>query len=149
MYAGGADEGAAHGHEDGGGDALATHVGNNHADAVLVDAEEVVEVAAHVLCRCHRCGYVYLVGLLGEGREHAGQDGLLYLAGNGEVALQRLQLRVFALHLVYVSYLLNGFLDGDAQVVEVDGLGGEVEGSVVHGLTDVAHVTVGAHHDDL
>ena len=53
------------------------------------------------------------------------------------------------LHALDVLYLSNGLLDGHTQIVEVDGLGGKVEGSVVHSLTDVAHVAIGGNHNTL
>ena len=142
------DDGAADGHEQRGGYALAADVGNDEGYAVVVDAEEVVEVAADILCGLHRGVDVDLVAILGEGREHLGQDVLLDVAGRGQVFLQRLQLCVLLLRLVDEAYLLDGLLDGKAQVVHVDGLRGKVEGAVVHGLTDVLHVAVGTHHDD-
>ena len=53
------------------------------------------------------------------------------------------------LHRFDVAYLFNGLLDGHVQVVEVDGLRGKVEGTVVHRLADITHVAVGRHHDAL
>ena len=49
---------------------------------------------------------------------------------------------------MHIVYLRNCFLYGSGQVFHVDGLGSKVEGAVVHGLTDVPHITVGTHHDD-
>ena len=51
--------------------------------------------------------------------------------------------------LVHEADLLAGLLDGAAQVFHVDGLHGEVEGPVVHRLTDIRHVAVGTYHDDV
>ena len=116
---------------------------------VVVDAEEVVEVASHVLGGVHRGGDVHRGRFLGERWEDAGQNGLLDLTGHGQVALDACQLVVLLLHRLDVVNLLDGLLDGHAEVVEVDGLRGEVEGTVVHCLADVAHVAVGRHHDAL
>ena len=145
----GTDQRSAHGHEDGSWYALAAHVGNHEADVVLVDAEEVVEVAAHVLRRIHRGGYVELVGILWERREDPRQDGLLNLSGHSQVALDRLQLGVLLLHRLDVADVLYGFFYRHAEIIEVDGLRGEVKGAVVHRLTYVTHIAVGRHHDTL
>ena len=148
LHALGADNRPANGHEQRSGDALAADVGYHQGDTVVINAEEVIEVAADVLGGLHRGIDVHLVAVLGEWREHARQNVLLDVAGRGQVVLQRLQLHMLLLRLVYVVYLCDGLLDGQAQVVHVDGLRGEVEGPVVHCLADVLHVTVGTHHDD-
>ena len=63
------DQSSTHGHEDGCGNTLSTHVGNNKANAVFVNTEEVVEVATNVLSGIHRCGNIQLTGILGEWRD--------------------------------------------------------------------------------
>ena len=73
----------------------------------------------------------------------------MYLTGNSEVALDRLQLVVLLLHLFDILYLFDGFLYRHTEVIEVDGFCGEVEGTVVHRLADVSHITVGRDHDTL
>ena len=55
---------------------------------------------------------------------------------------------MFLLRLVYIVNLLNSLLNGRVQVVHVDRLDGKIEGPVVHGLTNVRHVTICTHHDD-
>ena len=81
--------------------------------------------------------------------EGAGQDGVLYLAGHGEVGLQVVQLAALLFGLFYVGDLLHRLVDGALQVVQVDGLRGEVESARIHRLTYVVHVAVGRHHDAL
>ena len=115
---------------------------------VIVDAEEVVEVATDILCSLHRGIEVEFVAILGKRREYARQDKLLDLVGSGQVFLQPLQFLVFLLRLMYKVYLLDGFLDGAVQVVHIDGLCGKIESTVVHRQTDVLQVTVGTHHND-
>ena len=116
---------------------------------VVVDAEEVVEVATNILGGNHRGRQVEFVFVLGEWREDAWQNGLLNLTSHSQVGLQRFQLRVLFLRLLDIFNLLYGLLDGHAEVVQVDGFRGKVEGTVVHGRTYVRHVTVGRHHDAL
>ena len=55
LYALRTDNGAADSHIQGSGNALATDVGNHQGDAVIIDAEKVVEVAADILRCLHRC----------------------------------------------------------------------------------------------
>ena len=55
---------------------------------VVVDAEEIVEVAANIFCSMHGSSNVQLLGILGEWWENTRQNGLLYLAGYGKVAFQ-------------------------------------------------------------
>ena len=52
------------------------------------------------------------------------------------------------LGLMYVADLLDGLLDGAAQVFHVYGFRGEVEGTFVHRQADVPHVAVCTYHDD-
>ena len=65
-------------------DPLAGHVGDQEDEAALADAEEVVEVAPHLLGGSHRGEDVEAVDV-GEGRELARQRGLLDDLGRGEV----------------------------------------------------------------
>ena len=85
--------------------------------------------------------------VLWEWREDTGQDRLLDLACHSQVAFDRLQLGVLLLRLTDVIDLFDGFLDRYTQVIEVDGLGSEVKGTVVHRLTDISHIAIGGHHD--
>ena len=140
--------GTAYCHKQRSGDTLAAHIGYHQSNAVVVDAEEVVEVAADVLRRLHRGIDVQLVADLGEGRELLWQDELLDFLGRNQFFLQSCQLLVFLLRLTHEINLTDGFLDGAGEIVHINRLRGKVEGSVVHGLTDVLHVTVGTHHDD-
>ena len=149
LQGNGADERTADGHEDGGGNTFSRYVGHYQSDVVVVNAEEVVEVASDILCRGHHSRQVELVLVLGEWREDTWQDGLLDFSCYCEVGLQRLQLRVFLLRLFDILYLLDGLLDGQTEVVEVDGLCCKVEGSVIHGRTDVVHVAISRYHDAL
>ena len=66
-----------------------------------------------------------------------------------QVVLDRGQLGVLLLGLLDEGYLLGGLLDGPLEVAQVNGLGGEVEGALVHGAADVVHVAVGGDHDAL
>ena len=142
------DHRAAHGHEQGCGDAFTTDVGYHEGDVVVVDTEEVVEVASHILGRLHGGVDVELVADVGERGKLIREDILLDLAGDGQFFLQRLQLRMLFLRLMDVMDLTDGLLDGHIQVVHIDRLGDKVEGAAVHGLADVQHITVGTHHDD-
>ena len=110
---------------------------------VLVYAEEVIEVASHILGRYHQRCKVKLVLVFWEGWKDAWQNGMLYFAGYCQVSLQRFQLRVLLLRLFDIGYLLSSFFDGYTQVVKVDGFRSEVESTIVHCLSDVAHVTIG------
>ena len=74
---------------------------------------------------------------------------MLYLAGHGEVGLQVVQLAALLFSLFHVGDLLHRLVDGALQVVQVDGLRGEVESARIHRLTYVVHVAVGRHHDAL
>ena len=82
-------------------------------------------------------------------RERARQDALLDLAGHGKVALDVHQFGVLLLGALDVLDLLDGLVNGPLQVVQVNRLGGEIEGAAVHGVADVVHVSVCAHHDAL
>ena len=79
-------------------------------------------------------------GSVGETR---GQDGLLYLAGDAELVLQRHQLVPRLEGFAPFHQVLQGARDGEFQVVEVNRLGDEVEGAPVHGRAYVLHVAVG------
>ena len=148
LQALGTDNSTADSHEQCCGNALATDVGNHQSNAVVVNAEEVVEVATNVLGGLHRCVDIHLIAHLREWGKDARQDILLNVAGRREVALQRLQLGVFLLRLVDEINLSNGLLDGQTQVVHIDGLRSEVEGTVVHRLANVFHIAVGTDHND-
>ena len=141
-------EGATHGHKQGCGDTLAADIANDQRNVVIVDAEEVVEIATDVLCRLHRGIDVQQIAVLREWREDARQDKLLDLVGSSQVFLQSLQLLLCLLRCMYEVNLLDGLLDGTGQVIHVDRFRGEIEGTAVHGQTDVLQVTVGTHHDD-
>ena len=144
----GAYNGAAHSHKQGCWDTLAADIANDQCDVVIVDAEEVVEVATDILCRLHRGTDIQFVTDIREGREFAWQDKLLNLVGRSQVLLQPLQLLVLLLRFMYEVYLLDGFLDGAFQIVHINRLGGKVESTIVHSQADVLHVTVSTHHDD-
>ena len=77
--AGEAQQGVAHRHEERGRHTLAGDIRHGEADVALVDAEEVVEVAADILSRTHGGMDVYLRREVGEGRELAREDGKLDL----------------------------------------------------------------------
>ena len=66
------DEGLGDHHEEGGGDALAGDVGDDHGQVVVVHQEEVVEVAAHLLGGVHGGVDIELLPV-GEGGEDPGQ----------------------------------------------------------------------------
>ena len=99
VAGGGADHGAGHRHEQRGGYALARHVADDDADAVVVEGEEVVEVAPHLLGRVHGRVNVRAAGvegLAGQKRAlHPGRDLQVVLQGHvGGLGAQRLlQLR--------------------------------------------------------
>ena len=139
----GADQRTADCHEDGCGNTFTTDIGNHESDAVFIDAEEIVEIASHILRSIHRSGNIQLVLVLREWREDTGQDSLLDLACHSQVAFDRLQLGMFLLRLTDVIDLFDSFLDGYTQVIEVDGLRGEVKGAVVHRLADISHIAIG------
>ena len=141
----GTDDGPADGHEDGRRDALARDVGNHEAEALVVDPEKVVEIAAHVLRGVHVGVKLNLVQP--EDEEVLGEDGLLDFLGDVQVGADRLQLPVLLLCLLDEVDLLDGFLDCPLQVGEVYRLGGEVESAFVHGRSDVLHIPVGGDHD--
>ena len=48
-----------------------------------------------------------------------------------------------------LARVLHRLVDGDLEILEVDGLDEEVERAAVHGLADVGHVAVGGHDHDL
>ena len=148
MHAKRTYKGATHSHKQRRRDTLAANVTDDQSDVVIIDAEEVVEVTADILCRLHRGIDIQLVTDIREGRENTRQDKLLNLVGCRQVFLQSLQLPMFLLRLMYEFYLLDGFLDGAVQIIHIDRLRGEVEGTVVHGQSDILHVTVGTHHDN-
>ena len=60
---------------------------------------------------------------------------------------QRLVLRIRTLLAPELGHVLGGLLDGDLEILEVDGLDQEVEGAAVHGHADVARVAVGGDDD--
>ena len=97
LQSDGSDEGPADSHEDGSRHALSAHISHDNANVLVVNAEEVVEVASHILGRVHQRCQVELMLILGEGREYPGQDSLLYLTSHSQVGLQRLQLVVLFL----------------------------------------------------
>ena len=109
---------------------------------MFVDTEKVEEVASHFLCRRHGCKEVHLIGYVGHWRETARQDGLLYLSSHCEVALDGLELVVFLLRPSYKVNFLDGLFYGALKVVEVYWFCCEVESTIVHGRTDVSHITV-------
>ena len=115
---------------------------------VIVDAEEIIEVATDILGSLHRSIDFQLVAVFGKGRERTGQEILLYLAGQRQVFLQRLQLSVFLLRCMHIVDLPDCLLDGQSQVVHIDGLRSKVESAVVHSQSDVPHVAIGTYHDN-
>ena len=72
------------------GSFIIVYVGNDETDTVVVDTEEVVEIAAHVAGRVHRGSDLELTGILRKWRKDTWQDGLLDFPGHGQVALQQL-----------------------------------------------------------
>ena len=79
-------------HEQGRRDALAGHVGHDQSEMVLIDKEEVVEVAAHLLGGVHG-GVELEFGPVGEGREGVGHEGRLDAGGQSELRADALPLR--------------------------------------------------------
>ena len=75
------------------------------------------------------------------------QDGLLDVHGHVEFVFQGDQAVPGFERLLHRVDVVQGLVDGDFQVVEVDRLGYEVEGAPVHGGADVLHVTVGGDDD--
>ena len=55
---------------------------------------------------------------------------------------------MFLLHLMDIFNLLNGLFYRHTQIVQINGLSGKVKCSVVHRLTNVAHITVSTYHDN-
>ena len=139
-------EGATNGHEQRCRHSFARHVGDDKPDTVVPQPEKVVEIASDLLSRRHRCIDIQILDFR-EGREGARQDSLLNLPGERQVRLYGLQLLVLALALLGVVYLLDSLLDCLRQVLHIDGLGCEVEGSPVHCRADVLHIPVCRYHD--
>ena len=76
-------ESAAHSHKQRCGDTLAADITYDQRNVVIVDTDEIVEVAADVLGCLHRGTDIEFVTDIREGREFARQDKLLDLVGRG------------------------------------------------------------------
>ena len=75
-----------------------------------------------------------------------GQKVLDFL-GDMQVVLDGFQLCVFPLCLLDESDLLGCLFNGSFEVFEIDWLGREVEGSLIHGTTNILHIAVGRYHN--
>ena len=132
------EQSAAGHHEQRGGNALVRNVGHGQTNSPVFQIYHVEEVAPHVTGRGHIA--VDLEGV--PFREAGGKDGLLHLAGDVQFVLQRHQLVPGLQGLLPLGHVLQGSLDGDLQILEIQGLGDEIEGPPVHGGADVAHIPV-------
>ena len=52
------------------------------------------------------------------------------------------------LRLMHEVNLFDSLLNRPAQIFHINRFRGKVEGTIIHGLANVLHVTVGTHHDD-
>ena len=111
-HACGAEQGAAHGHEDRGRYTLARHVGDDESHPLVIHFEEIEEITSHLFGGGHRGIEVHVVCKFADGWKQSGQDGLLYLSRYGEVALDGFQLSMFALRFPHELNLLYCLLDG-------------------------------------
>ena len=75
-----------------------------------------------------------------------GQKVLDFL-GDMQVVLDGFQLCVFPLCLLDESDLLGCLFNGSFEVFEIDWLSREVEGSLIHGTTNILHIAVGRYHN--
>ena len=114
-------------------------VGDCETYAPAVEAQHVEEVASDVARGLHVGGY-FVVFVLGE---FGGKNRLLYLARNVELILQGDQLVARRERLAPLRQVVQRTVYGDLEVLEVDGLGDEVEGAPVHRGTDILHIPVG------
>ena len=133
-------------HEDCGGNTFARHIGNDEAQAVLVDAEEIIKIPSYIFGSVH-IGIQVERFQLRKRRKCLGQDCLLDFLGDMQVVLDGFQLCVFPLCLLDESDLLGCLFNGSFEVFEIDWLGREVEGSLIHGTTNILHIAVGRYHN--
>ena len=130
-------------HEQRRGDALSRHVADGHSQLVLSQGKEIVEVAADFLGRDHQP-----VGLVAvRGRKLPRQHRHLHFPGDVELMAEGHQLIPVGQRLTHQRQMLEGLVDGDLEIGEVDGFGDEVECPAIHRGTDVVHVAVGGHDD--
>ena len=133
-------------HEDCGGNTFARHIGNDEAQAVLVDAEEIIKIPSYIFGSVH-IGIQVERFQLRKRRKCLGQDCLLDFLGDMQVVLDGFQLCVFPLCLLDESDLLGCLFNGSFEVFEIDWLSREVEGSLIHGTTNILHIAVGRYHN--
>ena len=74
---------------------------------------------------------------------------MLNLTCHRQVSLYINQFGMLLLGTANKSNLLYRLVNGQLQVIQINGLGGKVECPVVHGVTNVVHVAISAHHDAL
>lgn len=139
-------EGFGDGHEEGGWDAFVGYVADDEIELVVVVHDVIEEVAADGFGGFEE-GVDIEGGVAGEGRVGFGEHGLLDVVGDAEVVLYGDELVVLGLEVFDETDVGDGFVDGGVEVVEIDGLGDEVEGAFIHGGADVFHVAIGGYHD--
>ena len=129
-------------HEQRCGNALAGNVGDQKREFVGTDAEEIVEVAADLLCRTRFRAEVERMKQFGKRREHAGKNVALNLRRQFEFALNALPLRpfprgTFHILLKIVRHLVEGLRQKPYLVLPVFRHShGETSLSEPHGLAD-------------
>ena len=109
----------------------------------VLQAYYVVEVAPDVPGRFHVAEYL----IVGIPWERPRQNRLLCSAGDIELVLQSDQLVARRHRISLLFEVLESPLDGDLQIIEVYGLGDEVECPPFHRSADVLHVAVGRYDD--
>ena len=135
-------QGPADHHEQCGRDPLPRHVGDHDAEPAVLQAIDVVEIAAYLLGRDHAA-----VDLeLRRARKRRRQDGQLHGVRDVELLAQGLELVLGRQRLAHDPGVPEGLVDRGLEVVEVDRLGHEVERAPVHRDADVVHVAVGGDH---
>ena len=134
-----ADENLGDHHEEGGGDALAGDVGHDQGDVVVVDQEEIIEVAADLLGGGHGGVDVEFMPV-GVGREEMGQGGGLDGGGHAQLGVDPLLFRRDGLDFVQVLDSL-GRQGGEALGQDLDLVVGLV--FVLHKELEVAAAETG------
>ena len=129
---------AARHHEECRRDALARNVGNGESYSAISKSDDIEEVAADIASRLHGSEQ-FVVVIPGE---LVRKNGLLHHARDIEFVLQHNEFVSCAQSVLPFTYVLQCAIDCELEIVEVDRLGDEVEGTTVHSDPDVLHVAV-------
>jgi hypothetical protein len=138
----GAQQRAADRHEQGSRDPFAADVADHQAKMIAVEEEVIEQIAANLLGRHHGSVQVEVLAVR-KWRKLPRQDRLLDTRGDAQFVLDGHQLLLRAQRVLQLLHLRQRLLNGDFQILEIDGLHQKVDSAPVHSRADIGHVAVG------